>query len=235
MPVVEERRDPEKPDVAREQHLVLRQVNHEIAVGVRRDHGNDLHHGVAVVIGRPFGDGGGGRNDPARLAAVGPAIALLPHRSRRDVHVEHGATAILVRQNFHPGEGRESEDVIAVMVRQHHSSKRLVRHRPGCRRDEIPGVDRRAEGIEREQVVFAHNHTGVGNTLIELAGSAALHVRVDIRSQLPQFGLPGGNRARGRLLGAHPQSRRQPESGAGHAFDCIPSTGRGDHVAPPHR
>lgn len=62
-----------------------------------------------------------------------------------------------------------------------------------CRCDEILGVQRRAQRIERHDVVVADHQTRVRGALVHHARAAALDIGVDVGREHAQLALPTGH------------------------------------------
>ena len=208
---------------------------------MRRVVGDELHLGVPVVIRdlRMIVDGGDWRRQlqlvGAHLPGFGPAPKV------RDAAFDDRLAAELTRHDLGRQEEAIAGGVIGVVMRVDQAAARLagglVR-----RRKKSPRVRRRCEGVDRHPIIGPDDAGAVADGGAGDARTAALRVRVDVRRELLELGVPAGDRHRrgstcrwgcgallasgagdARVLGGA-QHRDDPEPRTCHPPDRLPAT-----------
>ena len=76
------------------------------------------------------------------------------------------------------------------MMREDQAPEILVgRDLPGCRYETFR-MERRAGGVQGQQLILRNDQSRVGNALRELPWPTPQHIRIDVGSQWPKLPLP---------------------------------------------
>ena len=213
---------------------------------MRRDHGDELHGGLSVVVGQLALEGRGRRHHLSLFRPLGKALALRPQPWGRGGRLQHLFAKVRVRHDFNRHEVLVAAHMIAVVVSVDQVAERFIGDFPDGS-DEVLRMNRPSRGIDHQHTVVADYDACVGNALVGDARAVPLDVGVDVGRELPKLGLPArdlresrirrrwyyrgrgcwglrGLRPKARQTAFASQSQEKHEYCTRHAHDCFPAT-----------
>ena len=212
---------------------MLWQSHDDIAVRVRRDHRQQFDDGSSAVVRRQAVGGDRGRQNSARLGAVGPARAFRP-QCRTGHLLDHLGAAIGMADDRRALEILRAVDVIGMVVRVHDVTEWLVGDAPD-RGDERLSVQWRRQRVDHQHAILTNNDAGIRDARIVASRASCLDVRVDAGGDLFQLGLPRGRKRVSRIgrrrRRRHPSELSACQSGASGECQCTAqqfASGRGE-------